>query len=339
MKTLGVDLWAGQQRGHALNNATCVRPATRISLRTMRELFVEAYPRFAPACRAEEEPGIAIVAVDDTTGHAAGLVRLRARVGRHVAAIVGRHDACDLFLRDHAELALRQLAIVLDPVSCWRRGSSSVAYRVLDLRTDRGFADEHYKSMRGLRAEGPAMLRCASYALFLLPLGDPTDWPDSADDAWQMIPERVYLEEMESCAEGSLPRPRIASRHHSVIMRTLGPRDTGMRLVEEGDAAGTLEIIGNYRRSEITVGERALSEGVLIGRYARCDGAGMIDDPSLSRVHLLLIHAGDALLAIDTASRNGTSLVGEAPARVIPVEAGCDLALGSATRARWSWMT
>jgi hypothetical protein len=335
VKTVGVDLWAGQRRG-VPNHATCIRPATRISLRTMRELFVEAYPRFSPACRAEEEPGLAIVAVDELSGRAAGLVRLRARVGRHVAAIVGRHDACDLFLRDIPELALRQLAVVLDPVTSWRRGSSSVRYRVLDLRTDLGFADEHHRMMRGLRAEGPAFLRCAGYGLFVLPLGDATDWPERADDAWAMLPERVYFDEQAACAEGSTQRPLIASRHHSFIMRTTGPRDTGMKLVEGGDAAGTLEVIGRHHRGTITVGSDALREGVLLGRYARCDAAGIIDDPSLSRVHVLLLQTDDALLAIDTASRNGTSIAGEPHARVIQVE-DRELALGRSTRARWTW--
>ena len=70
-----------------------------------------------------------MLAVDEVTGRPAGLVRLRARFGRHVAAIIGRHDQCDLFLDKHSSLALRHLAVVLDPVQSWRaaRPRSAIA--------------------------------------------------------------------------------------------------------------------------------------------------------------------------------------------------------------------
>jgi len=248
-----------------------------------------------------------MIAVDEVTGRASGQVTLRARVARYVAAIIGRHDACDLYLHDNHELGLRQLAVVLDPVQSWSRDSNAVRYRVLDLRTQNGFVDELDRPLRGLRCEGPALLRCSGYALFLLPLGDPTDWPESAADAWAMIPERVYFDELDCSPRGSMPRlrPDAMATHRSMIIRTQGPRDTGASLVMRGDHAGTLELIGNHHRGALTLGQEALKDGVLIGRYARCDGAGLLDDPSLSRVHVLLLHVDDALLAIDTASRNG----------------------------------
>jgi len=315
----------------------------------MRELFVGAYARFAPQCRAVDEPGVAIIAVDESTGHASGIVTLRARVARYVATIIGRHDRCDLFLHDRHELGLRQLAIVLDPVQSWSRDSAAVRYRVLDLRTQTGFADEHGRTLRGLRCEGTALLRCAGYALFLVPLGDPTDWPESAEDAWAMIPERVYFDELACSPRGSMPAmpaspPAMHATRRSMIIRTQGPRETADSLVcADGTGAGrdthagTLELIGKHHRGTLTLGHDALGDGVLIGRYARCDGAGLLDDPSLSRVHMLLLQVEDALLAIDTASRNGTRLVGEADSRVIQLGGDTELGLGSRTRARWRW--
>src|SRR5262249_8191314 len=117
MKTIGVDLWGDQIRGlGGDNNVTCLRPSTAPRLRmSSRELFTGAYRSFADRCREVSDPGIALVAVDEVTGKSMGLVRLLARVQRHVAAIVGRHDECDLFLNAHSRLALRHLAIVLDP--------------------------------------------------------------------------------------------------------------------------------------------------------------------------------------------------------------------------------
>lgn len=342
MKTIGVSLWDGQERGGS-NHRTVMRPAVRPRA-GLRELFTEAYPKFAAACRAIDEPGIAIVAIDELSGRAAGLVRLLARVQRPVAAIVGRHDRCDLYLTGSDRLALRQLAVVLSPVESWAAGTPAVRYRVLDLKTQDGMIDEEGRVLRGLRAEGPAVLRCGGYAIFILTLGDPTDWPTDAADAWQMLPERVYFDELERCPDGSLPRrrliqhirPREIETHQSVVMRTFGPRDTGSHLVCDGDAAGTLEIIGPQRRSMLSISHDMLRDGLLLGRYHRCDAVDP-DDVSLSRVHALLLHDHDRLLAIDTASFNGMRISGEDNARVIVMDRDIELVLGKKTRARWRW--
>ena len=345
MKTIGVSLWDGQERGGG-NHRTVMRPAVRPRA-GLRELFLEAYPKFAPACRAVDEPGIAIVAVDESSGRAAGLVKLLARVQRPTAAIVGRHDRCDLFLAGSDRLALRQLAIVLAPVESWARGASSVKYRVLDLKTQDGMIDEEGRVLRGLRAEGPTILRCGGYAIYILSLGDPTDWPAEGADAWQMLPERVYFDELERSPDGSMPRMRQLPKHripmrdfdthHSVVMRTVGPRDTASRLASGGDDAGTLEIIGPHRRTELAVGHDALHDGLLLGRYHRCDAVDP-DDASLSRVHALLLHDHDRLLMIDTASFNGTRISGEENARVIAIDRDLEVVLGRKTRARWRWI-
>jgi hypothetical protein len=347
MKTIGVDLWADQIRGSGNNNVTCLQPSSNSKpRRPFRELFIAAYPGFAARCREVNEPGIALVAVDEGTGRPMGLVRLLARVQRHVAAIVGRHDECDLYLNAHARLALRHLAIVLDPVQDWRPGAN-VRYRVLDLRTSDGFADENDRALRGLRCEGPGLLRCGGYALFIMPLGDPTDWPSAASDAWAFLPERVYFDELEKSPLGSVrrPPPRLPSlntaiTHRSLIIRTHGPRDTSDgSLVESGDSAGTLELIGPRSRGTIRIGHDELRDGVLIGRYARCSNAQLADDPSLSRVHALLIQVDDSILAIDTASLNGTRETDQPKARLITLTGDTELVLGTSTRARWHWVS
>jgi len=304
----------------------------------MRDMFLDAYIQFADLCREVDEPGLALLAVDETTGRAAGLVRLRARPGRHVAAIIGRHDQCDLFLDRHASLALRHVVVLLDPVTSYKRGETTVRYRLMDLRTETAFMDEHGKAMRGLRAEGPAIMRIANHAIFVLPLGDATDWPQSAVDAWSMLPERVYFDELQYVPDGTQTiTPRNTDTRRSMIYRTQGPRDTGMSLVESGDTAGHLTIIGVTRTGVLSIGEQALRDGVLMGRYARCDGAALLEDASLSRVHAMLVSVDDKLLVIDTASRNGTWETGQASSRVIVVNSGTEINLGKHTRIRWRW--
>jgi hypothetical protein len=305
-----------------------------------RSLFVGAYAKFADPCRAFDEPGLAIIAIDEDTGRPAGIVRLTARVQRPVAAIIGRHDHCDLYLAGRDELSLRQLAVVLEPVTSWTPGATNVRYRILDLRTTEAMTGEDGKRMRGLVAEGPAIVRCGGYTLFALPLGDPSDWPASAEDAWSMLPARVYLDEIPpDIARGSLPRmpaspSRSSGAHATHITRTHGPRDSGMKLVE-GDATGMLELHTPKRTVTLAIGESALKDGVLIGRYDRCDATDAAhEDTSISRVHALLIRIEDRLLLIDTASSNGTFERGE-QVRVVVIDADTEMRLGKKTYARW----
>lgn len=341
--TIDASLWDGQRRDvPAANSATLMFPAAhprRVARGSTdpKTLFIAAYAKFVDACRAFDEPGLAVIAVDEDTCRPAGIVRLTARVQRPVAAIVGRHDHCDLYLHAREDLSLRQLAVVLEPVASWQPGATNIRYRMLDLRTTEAMTGEDKKRIRGLVAEGPAIVRCGGYTLFALPLGDPSDWPQSAEDAWSMLPARVYLDEIPpDIARGSLPviPQRPPSLGASTITRTPGVRDTGMPLVQ-GDVAGHLELYTPTKQVTLAIGESALEDGVLIGRYDRCDAKDIAgDDTSLSRVHALLMRIEDRLLLLDTASSNGTFERGE-QVRVVVIEADTELRLGKKTYARW----
>ena len=341
MKTIGVDLWAGQVRGTSVNAPTLyAREAPRPArVRPIRDLFVHAYARFAATCRVVDEPGVALIAIDGFTGQAAGIATVRARVDRHVAAIVGRHDRCDLFL-SRAELALRHFAVIVPPVQSFARHAIT-PFRLLDLRTTGGLVDEEGRELRGLRAEGPAVVRCGGYVIFALPLGDATDWPASADDAWACLPQRVYLDELEHLPEGSAMVPIHRSPgHSSVITRTRGPWDSSSEMPvasADGDAAGTLYVSGPQGTGRLHVSRRALADGILLGRYARCDGAGLGGDASVSRVHALMLLMDDRLLLVDTASRNGSREVGSEATRLITITGDSELQLGCKTQVRWRW--
>jgi len=315
VSTLAIQRWSEPRPGPK-NRPTVLAVPAIVVQRDLRSLFVRAYPAVAPNCRNVEDPGIAVVAVDETTGTPAGLAIVRAQIHRHVALVIGRHDRCDLFLDGSPLLALRELVFVLDPVRTFTE-RASVRYRVLDLRTAHGFADEAGRPLRGLCAEGPAIVRCAGYALFVLPLGDPTDWPSSANDAWDMLPERVYMNETLGHVE------HRSMRRRSVLLPIPGPRDSSMTLAADGVVA-LLELSGG----KLAVGAETLRDGLLLGRYLRCDGACFVDDQQLSRVHLLLLQAEDKLLAIDTASTHGVRVGSQPPARVVAVPDRAELRLG-----------
>lgn len=341
MVAIGTKAMSVRERDDGRNAGTRVVSVVRAARVDLGAMFAGAYASFASTCREIREPGVAIVAINDRTGSVAGLTALRARSKRHVAVIVGRHDACDLPLSANDALPLRQLAVILDPVTSWTSGRPDVNYRVLDLRTEGGFADERGRLLRGLRCDGSAVLRCPGHALYVLPLGDPTDWPESGSDAWACQPERVYFDELTHPALGTSTRvPNLrradAARTHVTAIR--GPRETGASLVTDGDLAGTLELAGPSSHETISVGHAALRDGVLVGRYSRCDSA-RVDDHLVSRVHALLIQIGEQLLVIDTASSNGTARPGGEPERVHAIDGETELQLGATTRASWRWVS
>ncbi|MBA2538572.1 MAG: FHA domain-containing protein, partial [Deltaproteobacteria bacterium] len=275
-------------RGHQ-NSITVYRPALNIHA-DPRALFIGTYRRFVDACREVEEPGLAAIAVDETTGALLGVCGIRACLGRPAVAVLGRHDQCDLVLRGD-DIALRHVAIVLDPVSSWAEGARA-EYRVLDLRTSSGLYDETGRALRSFRADGPAVLRCGDQVIFLLPLGDPTDWPAAAANAWDMLPQRVYLDEC-----GSMVR----NRRTSMIFRTPPiPEDFALGT---GDLAGTFEVQQPKYTGLVTLGRIALRDGVLIGRYQRCELGDR--DPSISRVHALVLSMSRQLVIADLSSTHG----------------------------------
>jgi hypothetical protein len=157
----------------------------------------------------------------------------------------------------------------------------------------------------------------------------------------------VYFDELARCADGSISRRPHVIQHmrRSLLVRTEGPHDTsrslatGTPLVGNGLAAGVLEMEGPRVAGALEIGHDELRDGVLIGRYDRCASAPLADDQSLSRVHALLIQIDDRLLAVDTASINGTRLIGEHRSRVLELSDGTELQLGKATRVRWRYVS
>lgn len=286
------------------------------------QLFLGTYERFAPGCREVDEPGVVVVAVDEVTGTLVGVCGLRACFGRPVTAILGRHGRCDLVLWGD-DIALRHIAIVIDPVVSWAEGARA-CYRAIDLRTSGGVIDEIGRPLQSFRADGPAVLRCGGQVLFVLPIGDPSDWPPSAKHAWEMLPQRIYLDECGGTAR--------SHARTSLIFRRPAVRSAEELIA--GDLAGTLEIEQPGHSSIIAFGTRALLDGVLLGRYDRCELLGDLDD-SVSRVHAMLVRVGDRLVLVDLASSHGLGPIGGGRARVAELVDGAAVWLGRQTRLRW----
>jgi hypothetical protein len=358
MATRAIDLRAGQLRDAAANARTAVvgwaevnGPGERASF---EDLFVAHYASFRDRCRAIEEPSVIVVAIDERRRRVDGLLALATRPDRLTSAIIGRHGGAHLFLEGDDALALRHLAVLAGPVQSWRPGSNEVSYRVLDLRSGSGFLHEDGGALLGVRGEGTAFFRCASYAFLFLAGGDPTDWPEAASDAWSLIPERVTFDERiarpasEAARSGAWPQgsviaggpPRAVERrgpegHTTRVSVVHGPRQLDQAGAAKGAPIGVLDIDADGASVRATLDEAALKEGVLLGRYDRCDGATLFSDQQISRTHLLLAKIGGRVYAVDTASSNGSLLDG-APLGAAELQDGAELQIADATRLTWT---
>ena len=311
-------------------------------------VFLASYERLRREHDGFPHPGVVIVAVDANGGGFRGSLSVAADPHTSRSVIVGRHSAADFFLDSDPTLSLRHLAVVLGPARC----GEEVCLRLIDLRTSTGFEDEHGQRYESLTSTGSLFVRCGNYVLFLLVTGTGRRWPDEPAGGWRRLPDRVYVESEPSNSSGPIPlgpdvtaaaRPRGTSLtiDSTVVRRVPGPI-MGRRcmLAPDEDPVGTLLVTTRQGAQVLVVGEQALSRGVLLGRYARCDMSRrpeLLVDESVSRVHLLVIRLADGLYAIDTASRHGTRASDEpGPIRMTPLRAGRVLVLGQGT-ARVSW--
>jgi hypothetical protein len=231
-KTRIVSLEDGQDRREAQNLRTGVLVSDRDAGLPFRELFAAAWSEMRRIVLAFDQAGVAVVAVDALKKRVAGSMCLAAKENRANAAIVGRHGQCDLYLHADPAMSLRHLVVLVHPLVA----GGEVTYRVLDLRTRTAFADEGGRRLEAVTAEGPMFLQIGGYALFFLVTGDEGAWPEEAEQAWQCIPERVYLD--EALAEPD--RWRRRRRGLPVPVTSPGPSAVGAAGVDGNDfAAGT----------------------------------------------------------------------------------------------------
>ena len=301
--------------------------------------FARAYACFAPACRGLPAPGVAVVAIRARTGALAGVHVVVAERTRHVAVTVGRHTSCDLHLADDDALALRQLAVIVTPLGLT---GGTVTFRALDLHSEGGMQDEAGRTLRGLRADGAAGVRCAGYVMFVLPVGPGTTWPDTGPAAWAALPPRAYVEALARVPDASVVRaparvlPDVPFASGTLVIRTPGPH-TSEVVMAPHDIAGHLWLRGPGSERTIAIGHEVLCDGLLVGRYARCQHGRCDDDESVSRVHALVMLVDERIIVVDTGSTNGV-FAGEAErVKVAELVGDGRVRLGGGTAMGWRW--
>ena len=332
--TLHVDLGSGSGRAPT---------ATR---RPFEDEFRLNYPAIRRLLDAHREPGLALVVASGDRLEATAWVPAEPDGVNPV--IVGRHNSAEVFLPSDPALSLRHLAVLLSPAS-----EEPVRFRVLDLRTATAFDDEQGRTLEALEGAGPTLVRCASFALMLIPTGATDEpWPEDATAAWGHIPGRLYLDSSSADREewsrpGGVavrpdPSPRAAHAQTTSIVTFPGPAflipaglDAGAPC-DAGSARGELRLRSGSGGGALLLSAEAARRGALIGRYERCDGFGLpcLEHPGLSRVHLLVVESGGVLWAIDTASKNGTR-AGEGRIRRARLAPGRPLSLAGLVRLEW----
>lgn len=302
------------------------------------ELFRQHYPTLRRVLDAHREPGLAFLAIGPDGVEASAWVN--ASDDSINPLVVGRHNAAEVFLPADPELSLRHLVVILH-----RRRAGPIGYRVLDLRTATAFKDEQGRRLEALESAGPLLLRCLSYSILLFPTGEPGEsWPEDAEDAWARVPERVYVDSKSADPDRWLhPAPRAAvacpaafAPGSTTCVTFPGPDFPRLDLAGAGPARGEIQLVSRWERATMRLGRESVRQGVLIGRYERCDAAGLpvLANPGLSRVHLLVIEVDGALYAVDTASRNGTC-VGAERVRCVRLEPGRRLVLAGELSVEW----
>lgn len=361
-KSRVVKLDAGQRRIDARNCRTGVIIPGGIEVsRSVRDLFFNHYRYIRKVVSRFAKPGVAIIAIDEHRNSVAGSACIAAKIGSINTGIVGRHSRTDLYLHNDASLSLRHLAVILDPLrDC--SAAADVRYRVVDLRTGIAFTDERGNDVEAITAEGPAFLRCGSYALFCFTTGEDMRWPKDPDDGWACIPERVYLqkrdaepdrwqrEQLPAAYEHTGERDLSLSSGASITLvgTSPGPVAANAELLMPGETPlGRLRIRSRKRKENLIVGATAAERGILLGRYSRCESnaRSVLRRDSISRVHMMLLRIDGDLYVVDTASSNGTWLeLADSDdgdrwkrIRVMPVADGLTFCLGNErTLVRWT---
>jgi len=315
-------------------------PAVPTAAGSFEGEFLRHYESIRRILNAHNEPGLALIVTSGDGIEASAWVK--AEDDEISPLILGRHNEAEIFLPSDPALSLRHLAVILQ-----RRGDGPVRYRVLDLRTATAFEDEQGRRLEALESAGPTLLRCAAFAMFLFPTGEPGEpWPEDAAEAWRRLPERVYLDsasadpdrwtQSEGRAELHWPESIGFASQTTTSVSFPGPVFPSPVLADAGPARGEILLASRWGRASLRLGKEAVRQGVLLGRYERCDGGGLplLSSLSLSRVHLLIVEVGATLCAIDTASRNGSRL-GERRIRHARLEPGRPIILAEDVSVEW----
>lgn len=291
----------GQNRAGADNRATVAGMRAPIGTFPQPKADVTGARARASAvmdklCHEMTRPGVALVAIDKQ-GEVAGTLSLMGKPGAINAGVIGRHGRCDLYLAGDDALSLRHAVIVVDD-----RGG----FRLLDLRTGSGLRDAAGRRQDGVVSTDETVVAIGDHIVVARARrGEDPDGP-------MRSPWMPPLAMGTNILDTSQPQP-LRDAPNLAITITAGVTRTGGALLGGDESRqALLELADGGSREVWPVGDRALTNGVLLGRYERCDGHGsrILARRGISRVHALIVTVDSIPYVLDMGSTNGTWLDG-----------------------------
>ena len=263
-------------------------------------VYKHHYARFRAALEAKPFPGFLAAVVDGESFQATWVAASETEVR---AAIIGRHSRATLTLPKNEQAALRHLALLV------RLSGRRPVARLMDLQTNLGFSDPNGSRHEAIAVNGATFVSVGGVVLALVPTGAASSVPPDPDAGWRALAP-VHWHEGRTRARPIASPPASSPPPGATIVRTMdGPRGCSPELCRAGEIPyGMVTVSASGDETHVLVSGRALDEGFLLGRYDRCEVGGPEADESLSRVHLLVVREGRHIVAVDTASTNGTYL-------------------------------
>lgn len=253
-------------------------------------------------------------------------------------AVFGSHPRCDMKFAPGDDVCVRHLV-----ATCSSLPDGNIGLRLMDLQTSIPFFVDDDVPRRSIVVSGPLLVRIGKHVVGGLPVG-----PRASSRALQVSscgmsepPHRL-----DSISESAVPLPAegITTSHrftrgeisHITSVRPVSHiEELMMPRAKAGYVRLTLQ--ASDRTAAVEVPERALDDGVLLGRADNCLDRGLraVLSTHISRTHLLLLREGTEILALDLCSTNGTRHAGQKVRRVsIPAE-GVALTLGPELTMIW----
>ena len=293
-------------RVHSLSH---LLPAPR--LLDAHEAFIVAYDRLSGLSRIARAPAVLVAAVDARAHVVAAVI-----VEAGQSLVIGRHTHCGIRLEKDT-IALRHLVAHASAGA----PEAAPATRLWELNTGQPFLTEDGQPNAAVIAQGPLYAAVDQYALLFVPTQGPSGppWPTSAEEAWKALPPREFIDRRTPRQPPHAPglqvrRPdgqayetNISSVRQQYDRSSISRVSPLWLLGDEDSGDAFAELVLQHGREVAThrISIARLEQGVLLGLYERC-GVPLPKLYGLSRVHLLLVQEGDEVLAIDTASTNGT---------------------------------
>ncbi|RMG13509.1 MAG: FHA domain-containing protein [Deltaproteobacteria bacterium] len=261
------------------------------------EVFQRTWPCLYQRARSTKRPGVAVALFDPEAGRVeTAILRAQdagdAKVPGHL--VVGHHPLADLHAADTV-LGLRHAVLIDVP--------GEPAYRLVDLASLAGTRDADGDALRAARVQGFGAFELGRSYLHAVPLEAARALPPAPEAAWARLPE-----------PGLTMLPRTGRRDGGVegltVVDLLG--STGGPAHSTSCSASVRPVaelcfvrVGQPKEEGNTVPVYGgmLREGILLGRYDRCDA--MLGEQSLSRMHALVLRLCGEVYLLDLASVNG----------------------------------